>query len=172
MAGESFMEAPEVPDSQTFDLDAWLSGTMRVVKYVTVYGKAGLQAEIDALDAEALQASDSERAELLARAEALREEMQRSAVGFKMAAISAEQMDRITAKYEDEGDAVSEILAAQCIAPAGMTAEKMAILQERVGDGYFRQTILAAALAAQQGIGVTVPFSSAASLARTRTARA
>ena len=55
------------------------------------------------------------------------------------------------------------ILAEQIVEPAGWSVEQVKALCQRLGEGYFAQTLLAASTAAQQGLGVEVPFSSAAS---------
>ena len=154
-------------DAATFDIDAWLSGAARVVKYVDVYGKPGLQAEIDELDSRLQRPVDERQAaEMAGQIEALRAEMEASRVGFKFTAIPEAEAAALREQRDGEDDhllGAFRCLAAQCLLPAGMTADRMRRLCDAVGEGYFAQTVLATANAAQQGLGVTVPFSSAAS---------
>jgi hypothetical protein len=171
MAGESFKKKSKPGPNgaePTFDLDRWLAGTMRVVKYVDVYGRPGLQAEIDELDAQ-LRRSDiaEDRAELAARIEGLRTEMELSRVGFKLTSVPDERVEELREAHDDDGFTLA-MLAEQCLSPAGMTPDRFAQLRAALGDGYFAQTILVTANAAQQGLGVAVPFSSAASAALRR----
>lgn len=162
---------PDESDTlETFDIDRWLAGATRVVKYVDVYGKAGLQAQIDELDA-ALRRSDvvEERQEIAARIEGLRTEMEMSRVGFKFTSVPDEKIEALREKHGEDADAFTfEVLAEQCVEPVGMTPDRFRALYEAIGDGYFGQTISLAARTALQGLGVTVPFSSAASAALRR----
>ncbi|MBK7509663.1 MAG: hypothetical protein IPI16_16675 [Comamonadaceae bacterium] len=48
----------------TFNVDEWLAGASRVTKFVEVYGKPHLQAEIDELEALAADADESDRDEI------------------------------------------------------------------------------------------------------------
>lgn len=174
MNGEAFtpeldVDAP-LPKPAGFDLDAWLSGAMRPVKYAEVYGKAHLQAEIDELDAKLRRTSDGdERVEIAGHIEALRAEMSASLLRLKFTSIPADDVDKIEAEHKDDTVRRAEhIVAAQCIEPAGMTGDRMRRMREALGDGYWFATVLAAANQAQQGLGITVPFSSAASAALQR----
>ena len=54
-------------DPKTFDLDEWLAGASCVTKFVEVYGKPHLQAEIDELEALAADADETDRDEILER---------------------------------------------------------------------------------------------------------
>ena len=155
-------------DPKTFDLDEWLAGASRVTKFVEVYGKPHLQAEIDELEALAADADETDRDEILERADVLRDEMESSRARFKVASIPDERVESIRRKVKDEEERTFAIMAEQIIAPAGMTPEKVRAIRDAIGDGYFAQTLTAICLAAQQGLGVTVPFSSAASRARKR----
>ena len=155
-------------DPKTFDLDEWLAGASRVTKFVEVYGKPHLQAEIDELEALAADADEADRDEILERADALRDEMESSRARFKITSIPDERIESIRRKVKDEEERTFAIMAEQIIAPAGMTPEKVRAIRDAIGDGYFAQTLTATCLAAQQGLGVTVPFSSAASRARKR----
>lgn len=167
--------ADDILDVKTFDLDKWLGGSMRVTKFVEVYGKAGLQADIDELDARLadLDPDDDERDTLVDRLDALRDEMEASKLGLKFSSIPDEQVERIRKRHKGSGDDVEmaramDLLAAQCVQPSGLTAAQFAAMRDALGDGYFAQTILTTAALAQQGLGVTAPFSSAASRARKR----
>ena len=155
----------------TFNVDEWLAGASRVTKMVEVYGKPHLQAEIDELDARLRSDTldGSERHDVADRVEALRAEMTASRAVFKFSSIPDEKVEAIRKRHKgDEIAGAMEILAAQCVQPSGMTGGGMARIKDTIGEGYFAQTILTTASLAQQGLGVTVPFSSAASRARTR----
>ena len=176
MPGEAFSKAPArraatprkgLLDPATFDVEAWLSGATRVTKYVDVYGKPGLQADIDELDSRLRRETDEQEQSALAeRIESLRAEMEASRIGFRFQAITEARASDLREQRDEDGDddlaGAYRCLAAQCLNPA-LTAEQMRRLCDALGEGYFSQTVLAAANAAQQGLGVTVPFSSAAS---------
>lgn len=151
----------------TFNVDEWLAGASRVTKMVEVYGKPHLQAEIDELDALAADAEGDERDELNTRADALREEMEASLARFKVSSIPEERVEAIRKKVKDPEAVAFAIMAEQFISPP-MTADLLRSIRDAIGDGYFAQTITSACLAAQQGLAVTVPFSSAASRPRRR----
>ncbi len=155
-------------DPKTFDLDEWLAGASRVTKFVEVYGKPHLQAEIDELEALAADADEPERDEILERADALRDEMESSRARFKITSIPDERIEEIRRKVKGEEDRSFAVMAEQITSPPGMTPAKARAIRDAIGDGYFAQTLTATCLAAQQGLGVTVPFSSAASLRRKR----
>lgn len=174
MSGEAFVkpqnEAPGL-DAKTFDLDQWLSGTMRVTKYVDVYGKPGLQAEIDELDSQLRRTEDERvRREVAESIEALRAEMEASRVGFKFTSLSDARVDELRDQYKGEDALTSAlaILAEHVEQPADPLQGHALRLDALLGEGYFAQTIIATGNSAQQGLGVTVPFSSAASAALRR----
>lgn len=152
---------------KSFDIDEWLAGAIRVTKFVEVYGRAGLQADIDALDAQIRRrpdeggVSDPERVVLARKLDELRAQMSASRIGVRMTSVPPERIEEI---IEEHGEgAYLQILAEQIIEPEGFTAERLATLQSAIGEGYFAATLLATSRAAQQGLGVEVPFSSAAS---------
>ena len=131
-----------------------------------VYGKPGLQAEIDELDSRLnSETATPVRQALAERIEALRDEMNASKIGFKFQAIpEAEASDlRAAQPGDDELSSAYRCIAAQCVTPGNLTADDIRALASALGEGYFVQTILTTANSAQQGLGVTVPFSSAAS---------
>lgn len=172
MAGESFTKPAEetAPDLKVFDLDKYIAGSMRVTKYVDVYFRPGLQAEIDELDARLSASSDDEEsAELAVEIEKLRGEMADSRVGFKFASVPEEQLEKLRKKWKGEDEEFGfQVLAAQCVQPPGLDSAGFRRMRDALGEGYLSQTIIACANAAQQGLGVTVPFSSASSRARRR----
>lgn len=158
-----------LPAPASFDLDQWLAGAMRAVKHVTVYGKAGLQGEIDELDDRLRDVDEDEKVEIAREIERLQDEMRASALSFKLTSVPSERITALTKRHKgDEDMQMAAMLAEQCLSPAGMTPEKMLAVRDAIGEGYFLQTIVAAASQAQQGLGVTVPFSSAASRALSR----
>lgn len=178
--GDAFAKAEPAPARDPLgdfrmNLRKWRDkGTARVVKYAEVFLAPGLQAEIDALDAEIVRlgTDNPESVPLAEQAEALREEMQSSRMSFKFAGIDSENIRSIADGFEKDADGnvkdnkgfTCQVLAAQCVEPKGMTADDFADLFDALGEGYFGRTLLAASGAARDGVSVDVPFSLAASL--------
>lgn len=159
------------PEIDTFNIDEWLAGASRVTKFIEVIGKPHLQAEIDELDARlsAMDPGDPERQGIADQILTLSDEMEASRVGFKLASLPGERVEALRKMHKrDEEASAFAIIAEQVVKPAGLKPEDIRHIRDALGDGYFAQTIMATAASAQQGIGVAVPFSSAASRVRTR----
>lgn len=186
MAGEAFMRP--VPDDDTpidthnpatFDVRAWIRGTAPVTRSCTVYGRADLMGEIEALKDELaeVQAADFDDARLsmgtpgldiARRIEDLRAQMAASAVRFRFRGLRNGELEEI--KAETQGDPNPEgfsevdyrVMARQCLEPAGLGWEDFRDLHTSLG-AYFTRTLMKTAVEAVSGGGVDVPFSSASS---------
>lgn len=149
-----------------FDLDAWIDGTLRPTVSVEVYGKAGLKGRIQRLDADLRAATDPAQQRALAQqVEDLRADMEASRRVFTLAGIDDERVEAISKAHADDPDELAApfaILAEQTVDPK-LTVAQLRKLAAGLGTGYFAQTFLAASTQVQAGLGVTVPFSSAAS---------
>ncbi|NUO35443.1 MAG: hypothetical protein HOQ27_10330 [Dermatophilaceae bacterium] len=176
-------------DPTNFNLRKWYTrGKARVVKYVEVYMAAGLEADIRELDAKIVATrggiiderlaggtvSEDDRLVAMAReVEALRAEMAESRIVFKFRALDPGEFEAIKTslgeKAEDDAALGYAMFAAQCIEPAGLSGGDFAELAEHLGEGYFGQTIIRTATAANAGESVSVPFSlNASEVLRTR----
>ncbi|MBK8758835.1 MAG: hypothetical protein IPM08_17485 [Actinomycetales bacterium] len=94
--------------------------------------------------------------------------MEASLARFKVSSIPEERVEEIRKKVKDQEDRGLRGHGRAVHIPARMTPDLVRAIQDAIGDGYFAQTITSACLAAQQGLAVTVPFSSAASRPRGR----
>jgi hypothetical protein len=109
--------------------------------------------------------------------EALRAEMAESRVVFKFRSLDPGEFDKIHATAGGDEAAPEKIayavFAAQCVQPAGLSADDFEAMAEALGEGYFTNTIVRAAIAARDGGGVDVPFSlNASEVLRTRASSA
>lgn len=167
-----------------FDLAAWIKGSARVVKRVIVYGRSDLAAEIEELDAMIRDfvapevagcppwvspkpdPADDPRQEWAERVKELSEEMESSAVEFRFRSLSSAEIRELSARFSDGQDEEFgyAYLEAQCTRPEGMTADGFRELADGIGVGYFNRTIVETAVAARDGIQVSIPFSPHASL--------
>ena len=173
------MTAPEIPD-----LRSLLAEASRPASSVTVPLKQGLRERIEALEAElASIATDAPRKRMGAKSpltlkaeeiEALRLEMQASALTFRFEAMTNAQRDQIRQdmKGRDDPDEMNlRAIAAMCkqvIGPDGqafpdrMTWEDFKALRKSLGVRIFEETIDAAAERTSGGQW-SVPFSLSAS---------
>lgn len=164
-----------------FDLAAWIKGTTRVVKRVTVYGRPDIALEIEELDGMIRDfvapdvptskrlvkpdPADDPRQAWARRVDELRAEMEETAVEFRFQSLSSSEVRAISSQFGDDSDESGYALfAAQCVRPEGMTAEGFKELEQHMGFGPFMRTIGDAANAARDGIQVSIPFSPHASL--------
>ncbi len=190
----AFVKPPEPDEDARMNVRKWLrKGHARIVKRVEVYLAAGLQPDIEELDAQIQQArnaapANDERlssvgpdlADMAARVEALRADMEASKTVFRFQAIDAAKVEEIVADTpkgkgdEPEPRALTfALLEYQCVEPKGMTREDFEELLNGLGEGYFNRTLLATAIAARDGANVSVPFSFVASeILRTRASSA
>lgn len=180
--GDSFTAPPvtDTPDPTGFDMRAWIAGAAPVTRSCTVYGRPDLMGEIEALkdelaEAQSADASDERLSsptpglDIAQRIEDLREQMHASAVRFRFRGLRNGELETIREEMGRPDDApggVGEldyrIMAAQCVAPAGLRWEDFRDLHTNLG-AYFSRTILKTSVEAVQGGGVDVPFSSASS---------
>jgi hypothetical protein len=166
------------------DLRSLLAEASRPASSVTVPLKQGLRERIEALEAElAAIATDAPRKRMGAKSpltlkaeeiEALRQEMQESALTFRFEAMTNAQRDQIRQdmKGRDDPDEMNlRAIAAMCVSVTGpdgkefpdrMTWEDFAALRDRLGAHVFDVTIDAAADRAG-GAQWSVPFSLSAS---------
>lgn len=167
-----------------FDLDAWIDGAKLPEKSCTVYGRADLVAEYEALDQQ-LRNLNGKSVEddrltgdpavpIAQRMEALREQMQSSALTFRFRALLKDEADAIrkAAPKDSDGDPEGDYVAAHwiaaaCIQPAGVTAEKADAIRARIGEGQYA-ALWQAAWSVSNDQAVSVPFSLAASAALSR----
>lgn len=170
-----------------FDLDAWILGAKLPEKSQTVYGRADLVAEFEALDQQlhALNAAEVDEdaderlsgdpaAALARRMESLRQQMQGSALTFRFRALLKDEADAIrkAAPKDSDGDPQGDYVAAHwiaaaCISPAGLTPEKAEAIRQRIGEGQYA-ALWHAAWSVANDQAVSIPFSLAASAALSR----
>jgi hypothetical protein len=147
-------------------MDAWIDGGLPSSESFEVLAKAGLRGRIQALDIELkeLAEKDAPRARTLARElEKLREEMDASRLVFTVTALAEDRNRELMEKMKEDGDQEAytyQVLSEQ-LEPK-ITPEQIKRLATKIGPGYFAQTFLASSQRVQQGLGVTVPFSSTA----------
>lgn len=166
---DAFTKAPESDD---FNLDDWISGARLPEKSVTVYGRADLVAEFyelerqlqnagkDAVDDDRL--TGDPRKVLAQRMEALREQMQASALTFRFRALLDAEVEEAKKAHKGSDEALSfAMLSIQAVHPK-VPAEKWPLIREKIGDGQFT-ALLEAAGSASYDRQVSVPFSLAAS---------
>jgi hypothetical protein len=170
------------------DIDAWLTGATLPVKTCVVYGRPDLQDEYDSLNEQLLAAQQAEKdgegddrlagksavTKIAERMDEVREQMRASARTFKFRSTTLDEKVEIAEQFEGNKEATNSdvayaMLAVQCVEPAGMTAERFKLLHQKIGDGYFTNTVLRKAGEAREADDVDVPFVSiAASVARMR----
>lgn len=177
--GDAFTKESEpTDDPKTFDLNRWLKrGAVRPVKMVEVYLAAGLEAEIRELDAQIARAKGnalddrlgtvSPLLDLAQKREALAAEMEESRVVFKFRGLGVGDVEKIQDELggdkADPTEVTYAIMASQCIAPSGLGAEDFKALSAEMGEQWFTETLLRAAMASSKGSDITVPFSFSAS---------
>ena len=135
---------------ETFDLDAWIDGAERTVRAVTVYQKAGLIADLDALAARIENAEREEAVDgpgmgggsgrLRAEYAKLAEQFKASALTVRMKALTVDEKADIEKAHKD--DTGAHILAASMVEPA-ITAEQILKLEKAIGNAQFRLIIQA-----------------------------
>lgn len=182
--GAAFGVSDTQRDVDSFDLDAWITGAKLPERSVTVFGRPDLMGEYESLEAEltrlrSVETDDqptddrlttrSPEGQIADRMHELRQEMQRSSLVFRFRSLAPGELEEVL-EEAGKGSAPEEktyrCLARQCVAPAGVTWQQMRDLNKRIGEGYFSATILTTAAAAREANAVTLPFSLAASVAR------
>jgi hypothetical protein len=138
---------------QDFDFDAWLEGAERPERSVTVYQKASLIADLDALEAKILAADDDED-DVYERgltqadpARKLRAEYQKLAKQFHDSALTI----RVQGHDEDEKREIAKankdllpgelgyVILADAITSPKVTADQLKRLAKKVGEAQFNQ---------------------------------
>lgn len=185
MTGEAFglnSAGTGTVDHKDFDPKAWVRGTATVTRSVTVFGRADLMGELEALKAQLEREQQStsfdgdERTLMLSRVtqlsrefEAKRQEMYDSAIEFKLRGLRDGELEELREEMgrdDPNPNGVSEldyrVLARQCVFPAGFDWTDFQQMHQNMGK-YFLQTLVRTSNAASEGGVVDVPFSSVAS---------
>lgn len=167
--------------SGDFDLDSWIDDARLPERSVTVYGRADLVGEYEALEArftqldreydresssgDARMTTGSERREVAQQMEQLRPKLYASALTFRFRALTHDETQEIAKRIPDveSDDRAYAMLEVQAIAPK-VTATQWVKIRNRIGEGQF-QAIIEAASSASFAKRVDLPFSFAASAA-------
>jgi hypothetical protein len=132
---------------QDFDFDAWLEGAERPERAVTVYQKAGLIADLDALEAKILAADDDEEAvyergltqadparKLRAEYQKLAKQFHDSALTIRVQGHSDEEKREFLS--DDPKGVVYKVLADAITSPK-VTDEQVKRLEKKLGPAQF-----------------------------------
>ena len=169
MTGDAFTKN----SSDDFDLDDWISGARLPEKSATVYGRADLVAEYEALDAELKaekakgDATDSRltgdpKVAIAQRMEQVRSELQGSALTFRFRALLDTEAKPIRDAHKGADEELTfKLLSVQVLEPK-VSPEQWPKIRERIGDGQFAYLVEAAG-SASYDLQVSIPFSLAAS---------
>ena len=162
--------APQVAP-EDFDFDAWLSDAKRPERTVTVYKRADLLGDLDALERkleeldnipeedQALgESPDSVQAQYLA----LLEQFHASGLTIRVQGLTQDEVNTIgaagkAAKETDE-QIGRRMLEKSIVSPA-LTFDQLGKLSKAIGDAQVQQIVNAYQLATMQAPEVTAPFS-------------
>lgn len=159
------------PSPATFDIEAWLSGAVPVVKSCRVTLKAGLEGQIRDLDEQinvgilgVSGEGDVALRDLATERQALAVELEESWVVWRFRDLLQSDIDAIGEAMDGRDDSADErglrVLAAQCVDPAGVTWETF---QTMADSDAFPLSVFAriadTAAAARDAVAVSVPFS-------------
>lgn len=130
----------ETVTPETFDLAAWIAGVTPVQRTVTLYARGDLFAVLSAMETRYDEAKRSVNVDdMRALKEQMREvadQIRASALDITVQGRSADWVQRFRKDCEDrnlDGDETTlEQLAAQIIAPEGLTVDMLATLRERI----------------------------------------
>ena len=137
---------------QDFDLDAWIDGTERPSRSVTIYQRAGLIADLDALEAQILAADETEDVDgpsMAGGVGRLRAKYQEIAQQFHDSALTI----RIEGRDEKEREAVvlrvpgltpeqrGAVAIADAITSPKFTPEQLEKLAARIGEVQFSRIV-------------------------------
>jgi hypothetical protein len=137
---------------QDFDFDAWLDGAERPARSVTVYQRAGLIAELGALEDRILAADDeaesqerglseqSESQRLTAEYQRLAQQFHASALVIKVQGHDEEEKREIARANKDNED-VAYVVLADAIQSPRVTPEQVKRLAAKVGEVQFGQIL-------------------------------
>lgn len=125
---------------ETFDLAAWIAGVTPVERTVTVYAHGHLFAVLSALEAEYNEAKAAVNVDDMRDAKAkmrtVANQIRASALDITVQGRSADWVQRFRKDCEDRGldgdETTLEQLAAQIIAPEGITPAMLATLRARI----------------------------------------
>jgi len=157
---------------QDFDFDAWLDGADRPQRSVTVYQKAGLIADLDALAVRIEHADGEDEVDgpsMAGGAQKLRAEYARLAEQFHNSALTIrvkghdDDEKRVFVKDNPEGGVVYEVLADAFLEPK-VTPAQVKRLEKTIGQAQF-----ALVLAAYHQASTEVPVVSADFLPKSST---
>ena len=168
-------------DVQDFDLDAWIDDARLPEKSETVYGRADLVAEHQALEKQLQQAQRAgigddrivtPADDLSARLKDVEARMQSSALTFRFRALTGPEGKEVRESVpkgddgEPENDPlVAAWLAASCVSPANTTPEQWVKIRAKIGEGQYA-LLWSAAFSVSNERRIDVPFSLAASVNR------
>lgn len=154
---------------QDFDFDAWLDGADRPERAVTVYQKASLIADLDALEAKILAADDEEDADgpsMAGGPAKLRAEYQRLAQQFHDSALTIRVQGRDAAEKAELAKAnqglpageLGYIILADAIVSPKVTPEQLKRLAKKIGDPQFSAITAAYHKASEEIPSVSADF--------------
>jgi len=167
MSGEAFTK------SDDFDLNAWIDGAKLPEKSATVYGRADLVAEYEALDQQLraekargdvddARLSGDPKVAIAQRMDEVRSALQASALTFRFRALLDAEAKPIREAHKGGDEELTfKLLSVQVVEPK-VSAEQWPKIRERIGDGQFAHLVEAAGSASYDR-QVSVPFSLAAS---------
>lgn len=154
-----------------FELDEWLAGARPPERAITVYGRADLVADLEALDAdyEAARSAGDRRLggpadDIRQRMRALRAEMESSRLTVRVRGLDRDTILGHAERFKDDEDEVAVSVAqvaAAAVSPR-MSEDQARRLMERIGWGQFR-SIADVVWETSTRKQVTVPFSRATS---------
>lgn len=140
---------------QDFDFDAWLEGAERPERSVTVYQKAGLVADLDALEEQIHNAEadeDYERAlteagevrKLRAKYAAIAEKFKASALTVRIQGRTREEREALNEANKDlNAKQLGAVIIADAMAYPKVTAKQVEKLNAVLGDAQFGRILAA-----------------------------
>lgn len=138
---------------QEFDFDAWLEGAERPERSVTVYQKAGLVADLDALEEQIVAAElvpAEERAlgespsNLRAKYAALAEQFKASALTVRIQGRTREEREALQEAHKDlNSKDLGAVIIADAMTSPKATAKQVAKLNTVLGDSQFSRILAA-----------------------------
>lgn len=136
----TYTNPDETITPETFDLAAWIEGVTPVERTVTVYAHGHLFAVLSALEAEYNEAKAAVNVDDMRDAKdkmrTVANQIRASALDITVQGRSADWVQRFRKDCEDRGldgdETTLEQLAAQIIAPEGITPSMLATLRDRI----------------------------------------
>lgn len=135
---------------QDFDLDAWLDGAERPARSVTVYQKAGLIADLDALEEQIRNAEEAQDvdgpsmgggpASLRAKYQKLAQQFHDSALTIRVEGRSKSERVRVASAVTDPEKRGAAILA-EAIQSPKFTPAQVEKLAAKIGDAQFQRVV-------------------------------